>query len=275
MKKLEYQSLLKKNENTLFQIKECGNHIEVTYIENQNNKQNIQKLSDKEYINLITGELKKFEKKSKREDNLNYVKQSIKNLRDIINTNTMFPDRVLFVTLTYKENMQDRKKLMRDYEIFYKRFKRYCLKKYNEFPRYICVPEPQERGAWHCHILFIFNQKSPYISNNEIANMWGNGFVNIKKCDNCDNIGAYLSAYLTNTKEKKGARLHYYPVGMHLYRTSKDINRPIIHYENKKFITEILQKDYELTYWASYTSNYEDNYGNRIEKRYYKIKKPK
>lgn len=268
MQKKEYQSLLGKNNNNLYQVKVTGRQIEITYCDYRNTKQNIQKISNKEYINLIDGTINKFEKKDSRIDNIDSVKKTIKNLRDIINSNCEKSENILFVTLTYKENMTDRKRLMHDFEIFHKRWKRYHLKNYGYSPKYICVPEPQGRGAWHCHIIFIYPEKPHYIENKKVAEMWGNGFVNIKKCDDIDNIGAYLSSYLTNTPTKKGGRLHMYPVGMHMFRTSNDIKKPTIYYDSIENITKLLQ-NYDLTYWCSYEMENE-KFSNRIEKRFYK-----
>ena len=162
--------------------------------------------------------------------------------------------------------MTDRKQLLKDFDSYNKRFKRYNIKKFGYAPKYICVPEPQKRGAWHCHILYIYNEKV-YVSNDDVNNIWGNGFVNVKRCDNVNNVGAYLSAYLTNLDGKKGGRLNMYPAGMHLFRHSCDILEPVVYYDNIKNITEMLQ-DYSLTYWCSYETENE-NYGNRVEKRFY------
>jgi len=68
--------------------------------------------------------------------------------------------------------------------------------------------------------------------------MWQQWFTNIKKLKDSDNIAAYLMAYLTDvpkdeilpgTRDKaiiKGARLHFYPSGVHIYRTSRGISIP-------------------------------------------------
>ncbi|MEK3997380.1 hypothetical protein MKY29_21975, partial [Psychrobacillus sp. FSL K6-2365] len=124
---------------------------------------------------------------------------------------------------------------------------------------YMCVVEPQGRGAWHCHMLLRFNDLDRiFIKNEDLALVWGHGFVTIKSLEGNDNIGAYLSAYLADIeldtekmdlnsmmklhqeerevttkivegKEKKfvkGGRLHLYPPGMNLYRKSKGIEFP-------------------------------------------------
>lgn len=51
------------------------------------------------------------------------------------------------VTVTYRENMCDRDKMARDFDVFMKRVRRVI-------PgfQYVCVFEKQKRGAWHAHI---------------------------------------------------------------------------------------------------------------------------
>ena len=51
------------------------------------------------------------------------------------------------LTLTYRENMTDRARMARDFDVFMKRIRRI-------FPgfEYVCVFEEQKRGAWHAHL---------------------------------------------------------------------------------------------------------------------------
>jgi hypothetical protein len=51
------------------------------------------------------------------------------------------------LTLTYRENMQDRERMARDFDVFIKRLRRVVP----DF-QYVCVFERQKRGAWHAHI---------------------------------------------------------------------------------------------------------------------------
>lgn len=51
------------------------------------------------------------------------------------------------VTLTYRDNMQDRSRMARDFDVFVKRVRRVIT----GF-QYVCVFERQTRGAWHAHI---------------------------------------------------------------------------------------------------------------------------
>lgn len=190
------------------------------------------------------------------------VRRSLSALRLIINANCSDSSRLSWVTLTYAENMTDTKRLYQDYKRFWTRFYRWCAKNGLQKPEYIAVAEPQGRGAWHLHCLWIWQDKAPYIDNNSVLwKLWGHGFTKIKAVrTDCDNLGAYFSAYLadmtvdeyekahghgiddsyTETKQVlnedgteipkkivKGARLKLYPVGMQIYRASKGIVRPV------------------------------------------------
>lgn len=51
------------------------------------------------------------------------------------------------LTLTYQENMIDRDRMVRDFDVFIKRVRRVIPDL-----QYVCVFERQKRGAWHAHI---------------------------------------------------------------------------------------------------------------------------
>lgn len=53
----------------------------------------------------------------------------------------------VMLTLTYRENMLDRARMARDFDVFMKRVRRSIP----DF-QYVCVFERQKRGAWHAHI---------------------------------------------------------------------------------------------------------------------------
>lgn len=178
-------------------ITDMGHLQEVQYLQRKNDKATIIKLNSDSYYVVATGEIKEFEHINNRKGSLNSLRQTFKKLRYLINTNFKGKSNELHVTLTYAENMTDTKRLYKDIEKFLKRLK-YAYKD-NTTIDYINVVEPQGRGAWHCHLLLRFNQLNKvYIDNSELARMWGNGFVTIRSLRNIDNIGAYLSAYLSD-----------------------------------------------------------------------------
>lgn len=240
------------NDNALVSFKKMNNVIEVMYCSNQNKKANIINI-DKDYYALVsTGEVKEKNHIITRAQDLASVSHSLKRLRDYINYNVVDTSKCLWVTLTYKENMTDEKRLYLDFNKFIKRMHY----KYGEFEYIVCC-EPQARGAWHMHVIFIFNRKKPYIDNEELASVWQNGFTLTKSLKDIDNVGAYLSAYLGDLdldnalKENfnldkydiknitssnadipkqvlKGARLYLYPPKFNLYRVSRGIKKPPI-----------------------------------------------
>lgn len=154
-----------------------------------------QKLDKYRYYDKETGEIFEYNISENRGDNIAGLKETFRKIRHLINNNFTGASNELFITLSYAENMTDRQRLMRDFEVFMKRFRR----KYPDTD-YLSVVEPQARGAWHCHVLIRFNcLEKIFIKNNEvIAPMWGHGFTKTKSLKNVDNIGAYLNAYLTD-----------------------------------------------------------------------------
>ena len=224
------------------------NHIiEVQHMEKVNRKANIKKLDSDTYVDISTGEIKEFQHSTNRQENQNSLRQTFKKLRYLINNNFTGKGNELHIILTYKRNETDTTALYNDFKRFMTRLKR----KHNDTTiDYISVVEPQERGAWHCHVLMRFNElEKVFIKNKDLKELWGQGFVTIKSLKDVDNIGAYLSAYLADVevkneleglgkevqiklvegKEKrfvKGGRLHMYPPGMNLYRKSKGIIEP-------------------------------------------------
>ena len=258
IKKIDNFKINKNNEVT---VTEAGNTIKIRAM-SKKTLQHIQKLSKDEYVTLSTGEVREINhSNTKRIDNEVSVKQTFSRLRDIINANVTKPSRCKFVTLTYKENMTDNEQLKQDLKKYQQRFNYYCQKNDIIPTEYITVIEPQRRGAFHAHIIYIFIKKAPFISNDDLLKIWEHGFVKITNVDdNVNNVGAYLTAYLTDmpfdevedisvldgvkgydlktaetTDENgnkiskayiKGLRLKHYPKGMRIYRCSKGVKKP-------------------------------------------------
>lgn len=213
----------------------------------------ITKLSADYYMDNRTGEVKEFTHTTVRSESKESVSQSLRKLRDLINANVEQPENVLWVTLTYRENMRDTKRLYEDFRRFWLRFKYYLRKQEEPNAEYIVAAEPQARGAWHLHGLFIFPEKAPFIPNTEMEVLWKQGFTKTTSLHGIGNPGLYLTAYLGDMelgeamavgKQKgqlkevqdakgeskavvKGARLHLYPAGFNLFRSSRGVKRPI------------------------------------------------
>ena len=158
--------------------------------------------------------------------------------------------------------MRDTVRLCKDFEHYIKRLHR----RYGAF-EYIVAMEPQGSGSWHAHVILLFPGLAPFIPNDEMANLWGQGFTCTRKLDDVDNVGAYLTAYLADmefmeffssydsdvvplskhfeikealvedeTGQKvpkryvKGGRLFFYPPKFNLFRCSRGCKRPDISY---------------------------------------------
>lgn len=241
---------------------EMGNVIEVQYMSNRNYKQTVQMLpGGEQYVICSTGEIKDIVHKETRKDNKKGLYKTFAHARAVINTNVVNVVNVRWCTLTYAENMTDTKQLYKDFQQFNQRFQYYCKTHCYGKPEYIVMMEPQGRGAWHAHLLYIWQNKAPYIPNKEFADLWGHGFVKIKKLDNVDNVGAYLTAYLGDMEIQeavnnnpgsvyngaeckmvemeddqgnkvkkailKGARLDLYPANFNMIRCSRGIKKPV------------------------------------------------
>lgn len=283
--------------HSLISLKQMGHIFEVCYSEHRNNRATIQLLDKDNYVILNTGEVKQCDHISNRSENIAQVSQSLKRLRDYINTNVIEPNNCKWITLTYKENMTDTKRLYNDFKNFIKRFKY----QYGNF-EYIVAMEPQERGAWHCHCIIIFDKKAPFIRNKIIEQLWGQGFTKTNKLNDIDNIGAYLTAYLGDMEYKKdygniekfnikevdeiggiklktpkkfikGGRLCMYPPNFNLYRISRGIKKPTKEYMQYSVAKEKVglgNPTYSKTIKLTDNSN---NFTNVISYEYYNTKR--
>ena len=247
----QYDGTYKMNESYLITLKEMGNIFEINYCSRPNISPNITLLDKNHYLINKTGEILDCNHIENRSENKFQVGQSLKRLRDIINTNVVNYREWKWITLTYKRNMRDTKQLYRDFQKFMQKL-RYRYSKYRI--SYIIACEPQARGAWHIHLLLGFNDIAPFIPNETISEIWGNGFTKTNKLENIDNVGAYLTAYLgdmeltsdnllelnkkglkslkndikqvQDKKYIKGGRLYLYPPKFNLYRASRDMKKP-------------------------------------------------
>lgn len=255
------------HDKEMVKVTETGNILQLQYMSHKNRNSSILMLENHEYMDLRTGEIKKcLEHDDTRISHQVSLKRTFRNLRNLINSNVVNVKNCQWITLTYAENMRNVKRLYNDFEKFHKRYKYYMRSLGFEKFEYISVVEPQGRGAWHIHLLYIFNVKAPYVTNEKLRKIWSYGFVKITSLNNVDNVGAYLTAYLgdipldelcdiLNVSEEqkkllngqnndnsngnikvdcngkkyiKGGRLHFYPSNMNLYRCSRGIKRPIV-----------------------------------------------
>lgn len=270
---------------TFASLEKQGNVYVLTELSGANRTPRIRRIDGNRYVNLSTGEVGEVEHKDKRTDDTKSLRRTFATIRGLVNANAEDPSRVLWITLTYAENMTDCERLYKDFVLFWHR----CLywHKKNDYPKpeYLTVVEPQGRGAWHHHLMLFYPCEAIWIPKGTLERLWGNGFVSIKTVKNITNLGAYLSAYLSNIQvdasgfpssdsggEKsviKGSRLSLYPAGMRIFRASRGIKRPVKWNVSPLVAQEIASlndADYESNY--SYTDE-KTGFAFSVHRRYY------
>jgi len=116
-----------------------------------------------------------------------------RNIRRLINANKTMSK---FLTLTFADNVCDID--FANYE-----FKKFIERLKYQYPtldlKYLTVIEFQKRGAVHYHMIL----NTPKIKASKIAELWGNGFIKINQIKKCDNVGAYVSKYLSKESTER------------------------------------------------------------------------
>lgn len=160
------------------------------------------------------------------------------NLKRIINSNVNQYGKCVtpkFLTLTFKDNLQDLKVANNEFKKFMQRLNYYIYGEKVSKLKYSAVVEFQERGAIHYHVV-MYNMK--YVPAGNINKIWDYsdyiGNINIKKIKNVDNIGNYLCKYMTKESENKTLR------GNKSYFNSRGLKKPQ-EITDKKRVEALLQ----------------------------------
>ena len=291
-------------DSTKVKLKTAGNTQVVQFTAGVNKSCPVQNLSKETYLDKKTGEIKQKKKSENRYQSPKSVRKSINNLMDLIRCNATDSAKCKWITLTYASVMTDGKKAFLNAKLFLRRLKRHLAKQNNlksgqKSFQYITIAEPQGEkhgNSWHLHILLIFDDEAPFISNQSITELWGYGLTSTHKVFDADSLAMYFKAYLSDveyedestdeddksetpiTVEKmvdgvskqfiKGERLKYYPAGMNLYSSSRGMRKPVIEEMTNAEAMKCIG-DAELLYRETYAIGDKEK-GNLIDKRYYK-----
>lgn len=219
--------------------------------------------SERERIGRLKGE-----KSNNYEEHREQVLQRAKrNLRRLINANVGQYGKdftAKFLTLTFKENVQDIEHANYEFQKFIKRLNYHCFGMKKANLKYTCVVEFQKRGAIHYHTI-IYNM--PYLKAKEIYNIWGNGFIKINKIDDIDNVGAYVTEYLGNAEKGQGKDVEDDRLqGEKSYFSSRGLYKPV-EITDKKIVEQIAAAlpSENLTYAADFEN---EHLGNITYKQY-------
>lgn len=271
--KIEKLKDFEPDKNFISKYTKMNDIIEIVSLAHKNNSCSIKKLNKDEYVLLSTGEVFYCNHTENRSQNINSVRLSVAKLRNLINNNFVGGKNELWITLTFGKNkIYNANEL---YPIFHSFIKRLRNKFKNMTLDYIYVPEPHEKGDWHIHLL-LKSDKELYIKNAKLNEIWGNGFVKVNRLQDVDNIGAYVSAYLTNIKDgektKKGARLYLYPSGHKLYRCSKGIIQPKSEFLSYRKAKEKVSS-VKPTFSNTISVVTDTGFSNIIHKEYFNLKR--
>ena len=122
------------------------------------------------------------------------------------------------ITLTFKNDVFDPLIITADFYAFWRRFKRRFA------CDYLMIPEPNERGAWHVHLLLKTKSYSPlFLSHSGLQALWGQGHIFLSPV-NVDLLVWYFNPFFN---KKKGKRLAFYPLAHRVFRKSRGIRTPV------------------------------------------------
>ena len=141
------------------------------------------------------------------QEKLDSIKRKKKNLKQkrvdvmrLISTN-FHPGLTKFVTLTFREHVTDRAEAMKEFKNFMKRLNYRQRAKNRPDIKYLGVIEYTKIGRIHFHVV-LFN--CAYIPKNELADVWGNGYVKINNIKGMDGsaVARYVTKYMVKQFEK-------------------------------------------------------------------------
>lgn len=121
-----------------------------------------------------------------------------------------------FLTLTFADNICDPKIANYEFTKFIKRMNYEIFDSKKANLRYVAVIEFTKKGRVHYHVV-LFN--IPFIHANRLEKIWSNGFIKINKIDHVDNVGAYVTKYMTKDNDKLISNKSYF--------TSRNLFKPL------------------------------------------------
>lgn len=166
--------------------------------------------------------------------------RSARNVRRLVNSN--IEEYSKFVTLTFRDDVKD----LKEANYIFKKFKQRLDYQLKITSKYLCVPEFTKKGRVHFHVIF-FNL--PFIKNTTLEMIWGQGFIKINKIDNCDNVGAYVSKYMTKDNEQMIEEKSYF--------TSRNLEKPleIVNEKEIEILADSLSPT-DVVYLNSFVNDY-------------------
>lgn len=192
---------------------------------------------------------KEITQEEKEENRSRVMQRARRDLRRIVNCNVNqygIECTPKFLTLTFRDDIQELGPANKEFEKFIKRLNYAVFDTKKAIAKYSAVPEFTEKGRVHYHVIFY---NLPFINSDKLASIWGQGFIKINKIDNCDNVGAYVSKYMTKDNENT--------IGKKSYFNSRNLLKPteITDKEMIESLGDSLSLE-NITYSATFDNDY-------------------
>lgn len=164
-------------------------------VDNKNKKDNI--IENDKNLEIKTSALEHYDALKRKQKHYEKMRWEIARIIDC-----NFDDKTKFMTLTFKDNIDDITYTNYEFNKFIKRLNFYLYNTKKQNLKYLAVWEKQKRGAIHYHIIFF---DLPYIKNKDLQDIWRHGFIKINKIDvdSKDNRGRYVSKYFSKDIDDK------------------------------------------------------------------------
>lgn len=246
--------------------------------------QPVKRLTKETYLDPATNSIRTYRQKEKRTENESTFYRTKRELNWLILNSFEGKENELFITLTYKEQMQDYEMLGKDFRNFMRRLSRH-FKEEIDFD-YIVVREPHLSGSWHMHVLMKYSTNTGSAafqsSNREwtelITEKWQKGIVHISPITEVNQLAVYLTRHLMdiaiddNGEEielfadslspksfAKNKRLELYPQHLKIYSYSKRIEKPRKLYMTYAECKEIYEETHEKN-WDNSMLLFDDHF---------------
>ncbi len=185
------------------------------------------------------------ESERKEQNRLQTIRRQRETIRRLAIAN--FDSGSKFVTLTFRDKVTDIEQANKEFKKFIQRL-RYA---YGDF-KYIAVIEFQPSGRVHYHMI----SNLVYVPNSTLSDIWKQGFVRINRISHVDNVGAYITKYMT--KEGDDVRLQ----GHRAFQTSKGLDRALHQYLDSKEALETIYGSMEAK--KVYTTQWNGEYTGKV-----------
>ena len=183
------------------------------------------KISNNQYLNTTTGEIKTIDKSLNDKRNINSLRNTFLDLSLLISLNFNGDSSEGLITLTYNRKVAEDNSVTKDIKNFWGRFCRFVDN--HKLYKAIFVVEYQGfKTNYNPHIHLLLkrcdNQKMT-LSELEIKSLWKNGQVDFRPIYDIDGLIDYLNPFHNN---KKMMRLSCYKQYEKVFRCRGKINRP-------------------------------------------------